>query len=421
MEIFTIITILVVISSIFGYINVRFLKLPTTIGLMIMAIVLTLLILVVGIFDDNIIALAEDTINDIDFSNLILDVLLSFLLFAGALHTDWDRLKEQGAPILILATVGVLTSTFLVGTIFYYVVNYLLNFEVGYIYCLLFGSLISPTDPIAVLGILKKIGVPKQLEIKFVGESLFNDGVGVVIFLTLFNIADKGLANVTASEIAILFAEEVVGGIGLGLLLGYITFHLTRTIDDYETEVMITLAIVMGGYLLASTLHFSGPLAVVAAGLFIGNSARQTAMSETTRIYLDRFWELVDVFLNAVLFVLIGFELLIISYEGEYLLAGVLAIFIVLLCRYIVLMVPIALFKEKLDFVPHTDIILTWGGLRGGISIALALSLTADMNREFFLTVTYVVVVFSIIVQGLTVEKLIKWAGVPVGLKHDEH
>lgn len=421
MDIFTIVTILVVISSIFGYINVRFLKLPNTIGLMIMAIILTLLILVVGIFDDNVITLAEDTINEIDFSDLILDVLLSFLLFAGALHTDWERLKEQGAPIVILATLGVLTSTFLVGTIFFYMANYLLNFEVGYIYCLLFGSLISPTDPIAVLGILKKIGVPKRLEIKFVGESLFNDGVGVVIFLTLFNIADKGLANVTTSEIAILFGEEVLGGIGLGLLLGYITYHLTRTIDDYETEVLITLAIVMGGYLLASTLHFSGPLTVVVAGLFIGNSARETAMSETTRVYLDRFWELVDVFLNAVLFVLIGFELLIISYEGQYLLAGVLSIFIVLICRYLVLKIPISIFKKKLDFVPHTDIILTWGGLRGGISIALALSLSEDMNREFFLTVTYVVVVFSIIVQGLTVEKLIKWAGVPVGRKDSDH
>jgi len=421
MDIFTIITILVVISSIFGYINVRFLKLPTTIGLMIMAIVLTLLILLVGTFEDSIIKLAEDTINEIDFSNLILDVLLSFLLFAGALHTDWERLKEQGVPILIFATIGVLSSTFLVGTLFYYIVNYLVGFEVGFIYCLLFGSLISPTDPIAVLGILKNIGVPKQLEIKFVGESLFNDGVGVVIFLTLFNIAEKGLANVTGSEIAILFAEEVVGGIGLGLLLGYITFRLTRTIDHYETEVMITLAVVMGGYLLASSLHFSGPLAVVAAGLFIGNSARQTAMSETTRLYLDRFWELVDVFLNAVLFVLIGFELLIISYEGQYLLAGVIAILIVLISRYLVLKLPIAIFGKKLGFVPHTDIILTWGGLRGGISIALALSLTTDMNREFFLTVTYVVVVFSIIVQGLTVEQLIKWAGVPVGRKETDH
>ncbi len=421
MDIFTIITILVVISSVFGYINVRFLKLPTTIALMIMAIILTLLILIAGVFERGIITLAENTINEIDFSGLILDILLSFLLFAGALHTDWERLKRQGAPILTLATLGVLTSTFLVGSIFYYVANYLIGFEVGYIYCLLFGSLISPTDPIAVLGILKKIGVPKRLEVKFVGESLFNDGVGVVIFLTLFNIADRGLANVTISEIAILFAEEIIGGIGLGLLLGYITFHLTRTIDDYETEVMITLAVVMGGYLLASTLHFSGPLTVVVAGLFIGNSARHTTMSKTTRLYLDRFWELVDVFLNAVLFVLIGFELLIISYEGQYLLAGILAILIVLVSRYLVLKIPISIFGKKLDFVPHTDLILTWGGLRGGISIALALSLTADMNREFFLTVTYVVVVFSIIVQGLTVEKLIKWAGVPVGRKEIDH
>lgn len=421
MDIFTIITLLVVISSIFGYINIRFLKLPTTIGLMIMAIVLTLLILISGLFNDKIISVAENTINQIDFSDLILDILLSFLLFAGALHTDWERLKEQGVPILILATVGVLTSTFLVGTVFFYLVNNLLGFSVSYIHCLLFGALISPTDPIAVLGILKQIGVPKQLEIKFVGESLFNDGVGVVIFLTLFNIASKGIDNVTASEVAILFAEEVVGGIGLGLALGYLTFQLTRTIDHYETEVMITLAIVMGGYLLASKLHFSGPLAVVAAGLFVGNSARETAMSETTRLYLDRFWELVDVFLNAVLFVLIGLELLIISYEGTYLIAGIISIAIVLISRYLVLKVPIALFRKKLNFVPHTDLIMSWGGLRGGISIALALSLTEDMNREFFLTVTYVVVVFSIIVQGLTVETLIKKLGVSLEAKKGGH
>jgi CPA1 family monovalent cation:H+ antiporter len=421
MDIFTIITLLVVISSIFGYINIRFLKLPTTIGLMMMAIVLTLLILISGLFNDSIISIAENTINQIDFSDLILDVLLSFLLFAGALHTDWERLKEQGVPILILATVGVLTSTFLVGTVFFYLVNNLLGIGVSYIHCLLFGALISPTDPIAVLGILKQIGVPKQLEIKFVGESLFNDGVGVVIFLTLFNIANQGIDNVTASEVAILFAEEVLGGIGLGLALGYLTFQLTRTIDHYETEVMITLAIVMGGYLLASKLHFSGPLAVVAAGLFVGNSARETAMSETTRLYLDRFWELVDVFLNAVLFVLIGLELLIISYEGSYLIAGIMAIAIVLISRYLVLKVPIAMFRKKLNFVPHTDLIMTWGGLRGGISIALALSLSEDMNREFFLTVTYVVVVFSIIVQGLTVETLIEKLGVSLEQKKGGH
>ena len=412
MDIFTIITVLVVLSSIFAYINVRFLRLPATIGLMIMAIILTIIVLLVGQFNTSVTEYAENLIGSIDLGNLILDVLLSFLLFAGALHTDWGRLKEQAAPIITFATIGVLASTFVVGTLFFWVSNHLIGYEIGYIYCLLFGALISPTDPIAVLGILKKIGVPKQLEVKFVGESLFNDGVGVVIFLTLFNIAERGLENVGASEISLLFAEEVLGGMALGLALGYITLHLTRSIDDYETEVMITLAIVMGGYLLASRLHFSGPLAVVVAGLFIGNSARETAMSETTRTFLDRFWELLDVFLNAILFVLIGLELLIISFEPSYLTAGGIAIVIVLLSRYLVLKVPIYFFKDKLNFVNRTDLIMTWGGLRGGISIALALSLTNDMSREYLLTVTYIVVVFSIIVQGLTVEKLIKRLGV---------
>ncbi|MEM9829208.1 MAG: sodium:proton antiporter [Bacteroidota bacterium] len=412
MDIFTIITVLVVLSSLFAYINVRFFRLPATIGLMIMAIILTIIVLLIGQFNASVTEYAENLIGSIDLSNIILDILLSFLLFAGALHTDWGRLKEQAAPIIIFATIGVLASTFVVGSLFFWVSNHVVGYEIGYIYCLLFGALISPTDPIAVLGILKKIGVPKQLEVKFVGESLFNDGVGVVIFLTLFNIAERGLENVSASEIGFLFAEEVLGGVALGLALGYITLHLTRSIDDYETEVMITLAIVMGGYLLASRLHFSGPLAVVVAGLFIGNSARETAMSETTRTYLDRFWELVDVFLNAILFVLIGLELLIISFEPSYLTAGGIAIVIVLLSRYLVLKAPIYFFKNKLNFVNRTDLIMTWGGLRGGISIALALSLTNDMNREYLLTVTYIVVVFSIIVQGLTVEKLIKRLGV---------
>ncbi len=421
MNIFTIITLLVVLSALFGYINVRYLKLPTTIGLMIMAIVLTLLILLTGVFSENIIKIAETTINQIDFSDLILDVLLSFLLFAGALHTNWDRLKEQGAPILLLSTIGVLASTFLVGTVFFWVVNYVIGYPILYIHCLLFGALISPTDPIAVLGILKQIGVPKQLEIKFVGESLFNDGVGVVIFLTLFNIASKGLENVSPTDVGIIFVEEVIGGIGLGIILGYLTYRLTRTIDHYETEVMITLAMVMGGYLLATTLHFSGPLAVVVAGLLVGNRARQNSMSDTTRLYVDRFWELIDVFLNAVLFVLIGLELLVISFDKVYLIAGLLAIIIVLVSRYVVLKIPIAIFRKKLNFVPHTDLIMTWGGLRGGISIALALSLADSMNREFFLTVTYVVVVFSIIVQGLTVEKLITKLGISLDKEQPIH
>ncbi len=412
MDLFTIIAGLSVIASLFGYINVRFFKLPTTIGLMIMAIAATSVLLVVGNFNQPLLRAAEDLVVQIDFQGLILDVLLSFLLFAGALHTDWDRLKQQTGPILVFATVGVLASTFVVGGTFFLLANHLLSVEVSFIHCLLFGALISPTDPIAVLGILKQAGAPKPLETKIVGESLFNDGVGVVIFLTIYNIAEQGIDNTSASEVALLFAEEVIGGVGLGFALGYLTYFLTRTIDHYETEVMITLAAVMGGYVLASALHFSGPLAMVVAGLFIGNSARQTAMSKLTQVYLDRFWELIDVFLNAVLFVLIGLELLVITLSPRYLAAGLFAIVIVLVARYLVLKVPIALFRRQMEFVPYTDLIMTWGGLRGGISIALALSLTADMNREFFLTVTYVVVVFSIIAQGLTVGPLIKRLGV---------
>lgn len=412
MELFPIIAILSVIASLFSYINVRFFKLPTTIGLMIMAIAATSVVLIVGSYNQMILTEADAIIEQIDFQGLILDVLLSFLLFAGALHTDWDQLKEQTGPILVFATLGVLASTFVVGGLFYLLSIHLLGIQVTFIHCLLFGALISPTDPIAVLGILKQANAPQQLETKIVGESLFNDGVGVVIFLTIYSIAQQGIENTSAGEIGLLFAEEVVGGVGLGFALGFITYQLTRTIDHYETEVMITLAVVMGGYVLASALHFSGPLAMVVAGLFIGNSARQTAMSQITQNYLDRFWELVDVFLNAVLFVLIGLELLVIELAPEYLIAGLFAIVIVLVSRYAVLKAPIAFFKDRLDFAPHTDLIMTWGGLRGGISIALALSLTNEMNREFFLTVTYVVVVFSIIVQGLTVGPLIKRLGV---------
>ena len=412
MELFPIIAILSVIASVFSYINVRFFKLPTTIGLMIMAIAATSVVLIIGSYNQTILTEADALIQQIDFQGLILDVLLSFLLFAGALHTDWDQLKEQTGPILVFATVGVLASTFVVGGLFYLLATHLLGIPVTFIHCLLFGALISPTDPIAVLGILKQANAPKQLETKIVGESLFNDGVGVVIFLTIYSIAQQGIENTTVGEVGLLFAEEVIGGVGLGFALGFLTYQLTRTIDHYETEVMITLAVVMGGYVLASSLHFSGPLAMVVAGLFIGNSARQTAMSQITQNYLDRFWELVDAFLNAVLFVLIGLELIVIELAPEYLVAGLLAIVIVLVSRYVVLRGPIAFFKGHLEFAPHTDLIMTWGGLRGGISIALALSLTNEMNREFFLTVTYVVVVFSIIVQGLTVGPLIKRLGV---------
>jgi Na+:H+ antiporter len=408
MDYFSVAAILIVLSALFGYINVRFLKLPITIGLMIITIIFTLIIVVIGQFDDTLLLREKELISQIDFTTVLLDIMLSFLLFAGALHTNFAQLKIQRWPVLVFATFGTLVSTFLVGIMMYYILQGV-GLQVDFIYCLLFGALISPTDPIAVLGILKKAGAPKNLETKIVGESLFNDGVGVVIFLTIFNIASSSSADVEVLEILKLFGKEVIGGIVLGLILGGITYRMMKSIDDYEVEVIITLAAVMGGTLLAHQLHLSAPLAMVTAGLIVGNdTVRNAAMSETTETYVDKFWELIDVLLNTILFVMIGMELLVLTFEGSYIIAGLIAIPIVLLSRYLSLWHPIKFFAKKLEFVPHTNLIMTWGGLRGGISIALALSLTQDMHKELFLVITYIIVAFSIIGQGLTVEPIIR-------------
>jgi CPA1 family monovalent cation:H+ antiporter len=408
MDAYLIATILIFLSAIFGYINVRFLKMPNTIGLMIITIVFTLIILLISVFDATLLNIEKSIISSIDFKTVLLDEMLSFLLFAGALHTNFEQLKIQRWPILLFSTLGVLTSTFLVGIAMFFILQ-VLNFEVNFIYCLLFGALISPTDPIAVLGILKKANVPKKLETKIVGESLFNDGVGVVVFLTIFQIAKSGVENTTAADVFQLFGQEVLGGIALGAVLGWVSYRLLKTIDDYDIEVIITLAVVMGGTVIAHKLHLSAPLAIVTAGLIIGNdTVRSATMSENTEKYVDKFWELLDILLNAILFVLIGMEMLLLVFEGKFVIAGLIAIPVVLACRYISLFLPINIFKKKLDFVPKTNLIMTWGGLRGGISIALALGLTSDMHRDLFLVITYVVVVFSIIVQGLTVGSLVK-------------
>ena len=408
MDYFVIASILVLISAIFGYINVRFLKMPNTIGLMLITIVFTLGVFALSYFDDTLLNAEKFIITQIDFKSVLLDVMLSFLLFAGALHTNFEQLKVQRWPVFAFATFGVLISTFLVGGAMFYALP-IIGLHIDFIYCLLFGALISPTDPIAVLGILKKAGVPKKLETKIVGESLFNDGVGVVIFLTIFKIADLGIENVSALEVVELFGVEVLGGIALGLILGWITYRLMKSIDDYDIEVIITLAAVMGGTVLAQKLHISAPLAMVTAGLVVGNdTVRDSAMSKTTETYVDKFWELLDILLNTILFVLIGMEMLVLTFKFEYLTAGLLAIPLVLVCRYISLLVPIKFFENKLDFVPKTNLIMTWGGLRGGISIALALGLTEVMERDLILVITYVVVVFSILIQGMTVGKLVK-------------
>ena len=408
MDYFYIATILVAFAAIFGYINVRFLKLPNTIGLMLVTIVFTFAVMAFSHINPTLLNAEKYIISQIDFKTVLLDVMLSFMLFAGALHTNFNQLKVQRGPVLAFSTIGVLLSTLFVGVFMYYVFQFF-TMDISFIHCLLFGALISPTDPIAVLGILKKAKVPKKLEAKIVGESLFNDGVGVVVFLTIYEIASQGKEEITLTHVTSLFAQEVFGGIALGLLLGWITYRLMKSIDDYDIEVIITLAAVMLGSAIAHYFHLSAPLAMVTAGLVVGmDTVRSNAMSEITEGYVDKFWELIDILLNTILFVLIGMEMLVLNFENNYLLVALFSIPIVLLCRYASLSAPITFFKKRLNFVPKTNLIMTWGGLRGGISIALALGLTESMHRDLFLVITYVIVVFSILIQGLTVGKLVK-------------
>ncbi|MBC2839331.1 sodium:proton antiporter [Robiginitalea sp. SC105] len=413
MDYFVITTVLVLFSALFGYLNTRFVKLPNTIGLTVITIAFTLGVFALSAFDSTLLEAERYILSQIDFRTVLLDLMLGFLLFAGALHTDLEKLKEQKWPVLLFATFGVLVSTFLIGGATFFVLG-LVGLEVPFIYCLLFGSLISPTDPIAVLGILKKVGAPEKLEIKIVGESLFNDGVGVVVFLTLFGMAAGGWEAVSVTEILSLFLLEVFGGLLLGIVMGWITYRMMRTIDEYDIEVILTLAMVMTGMVLAQYLHVSGPLAMVAAGLMIGGThSRNQAMSETVELYVDKFWELIDILLNTILFVLVGMEMLVLEVETEYVIAGVMMIPIALVCRHVSLYLPIKIYEKRLNFVKHTHVVMTWGGLRGAISIALALSLAEDMYRDLFLVVTYIVVIFSIIVQGLSVGALVsrlrKW------------
>lgn len=402
MDLFTIITLLVVLSALFGFVNTRFLKFPQTIGLMSMALAFSLLMLGINYINPALFHFAEDIVNSIDFSEVLLDVMLSFLLFAGALHTDLMLLREHKKSILLFALIGVLLSTFLIGGLLYLFLL-AIDYPIGFIYCLLFGALISPTDPIAVLGILTKSNVPKKLEINIVGESLFNDGVGVVIFISILQVIRSGDRGFDTSDTAILLVQEIGGGILFGLLLGYTMFYMMRSIDDYQTEVIITLAGVMSGNALAHYFHISAPLAMVAAGLLIGSRGKLHAMSKNTELYVDKFWELVDVLLNAILFVMIGLRLMVLDYNQQFLIIGLVAIPIMLLARYVALRLPLMILGRNIEFDRQSVLLMTWGGLRGGLSIAMALSLGRTEPKEMIVFITYVVVLFSIMVQGLSI------------------
>lgn len=416
MTVINTITLLVCLSAVFSYLNHRFLKLPMAIGLMALSLGLSLLLIVLGAFGFKIEAEVIAFIKTIDFYETLMHGMLSFLLFAGALHFNVHDLLDQKWFIGTLASVGVLVSTIIVGVLSYYVFNWL-GVDLPLLYCFLFGALISPTDPIAVLGILRSAGVPKPLEIKITGESLFNDGVGVVVFVVLLGVANHGL--VSPGSIGLLFLQEAVGGAIIGLALGLVGYHMLKSVDNYQVEVLLTLSLVMGGYTLAQGLHTSGPIAVVVAGLVVGSYARHFAMSKISREYLDTFWQLVDELLNAILFVLIGLEILTLSVQGHYLLAGLLAIPIVLLARFLSVGLPVKLFSYRQDFTRKATTIMTWSGLRGGISVAMALSLPAGSGRDAILTITYTVVVFSILVQGLTIGKLVQSATRNTMLSHD--
>jgi CPA1 family monovalent cation:H+ antiporter len=407
MNINEIISITLVLAAVFAYINHRWIKWPPTIGIMVLSLLSSILIAALGQSFGLLSGKAIALVTSIDFRDVLMNFMLSFLLFAGAIHLDVSKLQKERWPVLILSTAGTLISTILVGGMVWYVLHWF-NHDIDFIYCLLFGALISPTDPIAVLAILRGAGISKSLEIKISGESLFNDGVAVVVFMTLAEAARNGVADITMLSVTKLFVQEAVGGVLFGTGLGLLGYYALRGIDDYKVEILVTIAIVMGGYLLAGYLHVSGPLAMVVAGLITGSKVKDEAMSATSRDYLDKFWELVDEILNAILFLLMGFEMLVIKMNPVMMVIGFIAIFIVLFARWVSVLIPIWLMKYRIRFEKHAVAILTWGGLRGGLSVALALSLGSNQHRDEFVLITYIIVVFSILVQGLTIGKVAK-------------
>ena len=415
-------TLLLFLASVFSIINLRILKLPHTIGLMVLAIALSMVILVIGLVVPDFLSFATSLTKEFDFSVLLIDVMLPFLLFAGAISVDVHELLKDKVTILLLATFGVLFSTFAVGTGLYWLTSQpLLGMEslgLSYVDCLLFGSLVAPTDPIAVLAMVKKMNLSKITETRIAGESLFNDGIGVVVFLTLLSMKVEGVENITIQSIGSLFATEVIGGILLGALMGYLGLKLVKYIENtqVELEVLITLSLVLLVPVISHVFHFSAVLGVVVMGLFLNQNIdtdnKTEGVQKAMGDYVYKFWHLVDETLNAILFILIGLEIIPVlqNFDISYVAIIVLVIILVVVSRGIGVFVPIKLLSIKKTFEKNTALIITWGGLRGGLSIALALNLPDSIGtgKDLILILTYGVVLFTILVQGLTLKKIVK-------------
>ena len=404
---FQIIALIVTLSAADAYTNARYIKLPATIGVMVFALALSLAMLAGGKFGLLDFTAFRSLVEQINFSDVLFHGILSFLLLAGAMHINLQDLRSVRWSVAVRASLGVLLASFVTGTLFWYASN-LAGLQLPYIYALLFGTLISPTDPIAVLSILKEAGVPKSIHTKIAAESLFNDGAGVVAFIIVLSVATSA-AQPNLLDAAELFLRQAFGGAALGIVCGWAVYRLLRTVDDYKVEVLLTLALATGGYALAEALDVSGPIFIVAAGLIIGDQGREFGMSAQTKERLDSFWELIDDVLNAALFILIGLEIAVISIHSQNVVLGLLAVSAVLIGRLVSIGLPLAAgsFFAKPD--RGTIAVSVWGGLRGGLSVAMALSLPPGPYKDIILPATYIVVLFSILVQGLTLKPALNW------------
>jgi len=409
MDFFFVVALLIIVSALYSYINARFIKLPGTIGIISLAIAGSLLILVVDRYNPAAAKYLTVLAKNIDFSRTVLNIMLGFLLFAGAFNLNMKKLKREMRPVMLLSTVGVILSTAVFGTLFYFIAP-IFHIYVPLVYCLLFGALVSPTDPVAVGAIIKQSRLPPHLETIISGESLFNDGVGLVLFITLLEITESGINDIDFASAALLFVREVFGGIVLGIVFGFLAFRLMRSIKDFQTIVLVSLSLVMSISLVCTYLHLSIPLAVVSAGLFAGNRSINMDDHEHSHQALERFWQLVDELLNTILFVMIGLQMVNFPFLNNYWMTGSLAIILILIARWASIMLPLTFLKRTLNVNYSSVKILTWAGLRGGISIALALSLPHTKYRELILAGSYFIVIFSIIVQGLTLNKVINSA-----------